>query len=147
MTDTTAPRANTPWHLWLIGVVLLLWNAIGVYFYWMSVTHDAAYMASMSPEQAALITNAPVWAVAGYAVAVFGSVLGCLLLLLRSKAAVLLFVLALIGYAANALYTFGMSDGLTIVGPGQTGFSAFVFVVMVFQVAYSIRMKKRGVLR
>ena len=145
MTDTTGAKA--PWHLWLVAILLLLWNAIGVYFYWMSVTRDQAYMAAMSPAQAALITEAPVWATSGYAIAVFGAVLGSLLLLVRSRLAVPVFWLAALGFVANAVHVFALSNGYEIVGPQQAGFSAFVLAVMLFQVWYAGSLKRRGVLR
>lgn len=42
---------KTPWHLWLIGVVSLIWNAFGAMDYSMTATRNAAYMASFTPEQ------------------------------------------------------------------------------------------------
>ena len=34
MNDPTpAPKANAPWHLWLIGVLALAWNSVGAFDY------------------------------------------------------------------------------------------------------------------
>ena len=33
MTELTASRASTPWHLWVVGVVTLLFNALGIVSY------------------------------------------------------------------------------------------------------------------
>jgi hypothetical protein len=35
MTDMTV---KTPWHLWAVGAVSLLWNGLGGYDYTMSMT-------------------------------------------------------------------------------------------------------------
>ena len=29
MTDSTSITTRTPWHLWVVGVVALFWNAFG----------------------------------------------------------------------------------------------------------------------
>ena len=52
MTDMTV---KTPWHLWAVGVIAVLWNAYGGYDYTMSMTQGAAYMATagMTPDQIA----------------------------------------------------------------------------------------------
>ncbi len=46
---------KTPWHLWLVGVVAVLFNAIGVFDFVMSVAEGAKYMAGagMTPDQIA----------------------------------------------------------------------------------------------
>ena len=46
-TDTTATK--TPIHLWIVGVIALLWNAFGCYDYFMTRTQGAAYVKSMMP--------------------------------------------------------------------------------------------------
>ena len=33
MTDAPATRTSPPWHLWVVGVLSLLWNAFGVHSY------------------------------------------------------------------------------------------------------------------
>jgi len=34
--------SNTPKHLWVVGVVSLLWNAVGAFDYFMSKTRNEA---------------------------------------------------------------------------------------------------------
>lgn len=50
MTDMTT---KTPWHLWLVGVIAVLFNGIGAFDYVMSMAQGASYMASagMTPAQ------------------------------------------------------------------------------------------------
>jgi hypothetical protein len=75
MTDMTV---KTPWHLWAVGAVSLLWNAYGGYDYTMSMTQGAAYLASagMTPDQVAYYEAMPVWMTAIWAVGVWGGVMG-----------------------------------------------------------------------
>ena len=52
MTDNAMKMTtSTPWHLWAVGVVALLWNGYGGYDYVMTQTDNAAYMAQFTAEQ------------------------------------------------------------------------------------------------
>ena len=64
----------TPWHLWAVGVVGLLWSAMGAMDYVMTQTHNEAYMSAFTPEQLAFFYGIPIWAVATWAIAVWGGV-------------------------------------------------------------------------
>src|SRR3546814_7159427 len=35
---------KTPWHLWVVGVLSLLWNAVGAFDYTMTKLNDADYL-------------------------------------------------------------------------------------------------------
>ena len=82
MTDMTV---KTPWHLWAVGAVALLWNGYGGYDYVMTQTNNAAYLAQFTAEQRAYFDNFPMWMEAVWAIGVWGAVLGSVLLLLRSN--------------------------------------------------------------
>lgn len=48
---TPASKTTTPWHLWLVGVLALLWNCIGAFDYAMTETHNTANLDSLTAEQ------------------------------------------------------------------------------------------------
>ena len=77
---------KTPWHLWLVGVVSLLWNAFGAYDYTMTNLRNQAYLDSMGypAEGIAYLDAFPIWAHSGWALGVWGAVIGSVLLLMRS---------------------------------------------------------------
>ena len=56
----------------------------------------------------AIIEGRPTWATGGFAIAVFGGALGCLLLLLRKSAAYYLFIASLLGVVVTMLHTLGI---------------------------------------
>jgi uncharacterized membrane protein YphA (DoxX/SURF4 family) len=94
-----------------VGIVSLLWNAFGGYDYTMSQLRDPAYLEQtmgpfgVSVEQAnAWLDGFPVWATALWAIGVWGSVLGSILLLIRSRLAVWAFVASFVGAAINFAY-------------------------------------------
>ena len=47
----TSMTVRTPWHLWAVGVVSLLWNGFGAYDFIMTSTQGETYMRSMKFSQ------------------------------------------------------------------------------------------------
>ncbi len=146
MTDTTV---KAPWHLWLIGGIAVLFNAIGVFDFVMSMTQGAQYMASagMTPEQIAHYRDMPSWMTAVWAIGVWGAFLASILLLLRRKAAFPVFVLSLAAFLISLLYTYVLTDGGPIMGRSMAITSAVIAILLLFFSWYSYAMGKRGVLR
>jgi len=103
-------RAAAPWHFWAISVASLLWNGFGGYDYVMTRQRDMAYLAKMagSPAKAqemmAIIDAFPPWASAAWAIGVWGSVLGSLLLLARSRHTASAFLISLAGAVVSFAY-------------------------------------------
>ena len=146
MTD--APM-KTPWHLWLIGVIALLFNAIGVFDFVMSMAQGATYQASagMTPDQIAHYQLMPGWMTLVWAVGVFGAFLASILLLLRRKLALPVFVLSLAAFLVSLLYTYVLTNGGAVMGQQMAIMSAVIAGLLVLFSAYSRFMGVRGVLR
>lgn len=143
MTDMTV---KTPWHLWAVGAVALLWNGYGGYDYVMTQTNNAAYLAQFTAEQRAYFDNFPMWMEAVWAIGVWGAVLGSVLLLLRSKWALQAFLASLIAFAVSVIYG-QMSGGSAVMGTTGMVFSAVIFVLGLVFVMYSRMMVRKRVLR
>ncbi len=121
---------KAPIHLWIIGVVTLLWNLIGAYDYLMTQTRNEAYMANFEPAQLEYFYSFPVWAEATWAIAVWGALLGSILLLLRKRLAAPVFLVSFVAMVITAVYNYGLSEGMEIQGTG-----GFIFSVVIFFVA------------
>ncbi len=140
-------RIPTPWHLWVIAVVALLWNVMGAFDYYMSQTRNEAYMAMFTPEQLEFFYSFPAWSVALWAIAVWGGVLGCILLLLRNKLAVCVFLISLICMVINTIYIYGFTNGIEVMGdPFSIAFSAAIFIVALFLYLYSKSMQTKNII-
>lgn len=149
MADTTAPAGKTPWHLWVVGIVSLLWNAIGAMDFIMTHIKPDVWLKSFTPEQVGYIQGFPLWSVVAWGVGTMGSFLGSVLLLLRQGAAFHLFAASLVGALFTSLYSYGLSDGLKIMGggAGMIAFNATIIALTVAQLVYAKNMRHRGVLR
>ena len=62
MSEAQATR--TPRHLWVVGIVVLLWNLLGAWDYIMTETKNEAYMGQFTPEQLEFFYGFPAWLVA-----------------------------------------------------------------------------------
>lgn len=145
MTDI----GKTPWHLWVVGGVSLLWNAVGAFDYTMTKMKNADYLASFTPEQQAYFASFPIWANVGWALGVWGSVIGSVLLLARSRHAVAAFALSLVGLALSSLYQFGMHYGdlQRMFGSFPMVFTAIIWVIAIALLVYARKQVAAGILR
>ncbi len=145
---TNAPM-KAPWHLWLIGVIAVLFNAIGVFDFVMSMAQGAKYQASagMTPDQIAHYQAMPSWMTLVWAVGVFGAFLASILLLLRRALALPIFVLSLAAFFVSLIYTYVLTNGGAVMGQQMAIASAVIAALLVFFSGYSRFMATRGVLR
>ena len=96
------------WYLPVV-IVALLWNLIGCAAYLMDVTLTPEAVAAMSPDQQALYAARPAWAVAAYAIAVWGGALGCVGLIMNTRWAKGALLASLLGLIAQDIALFGLS--------------------------------------
>lgn len=139
-------RAGVPKHVWIVGGLALAWNAVGAFDYLATQTEWEPYMSQFTEAQLAYFYGFPAWAVAGWAVAVWAAVAGAVGILLRARWAVAAFAISLVGMAVSTFYTYGMSDGASLMGSGGVVFGVVVAVVAIALLVYSRRMVARGVL-
>lgn len=138
--------AKTPRHLWIIGFVALIWNLIGAMDYVMTETKNEAYMSQFSEQQLEFFYNFPAWLIAFWAVAVWGGVLGSILLLMRKKLAYPVFLVSFLCMIVTTIHNYGFAGAADVVGGAGVFFSLVIFLVALVLVIYSKRMAARGVL-
>ena len=138
---------KAPVHLWIVGILAVLWNAVGCFDYFATQSQLDSYMSQFTPEQLEYFYGFPAWADACWAIAVWGSLLGSLLLLARKAWAVWLFGLAILGMAGTTVYNFVLSDGMAVMGQAAAIFTVVIWVIALFLFFYARAMAKRGVLR
>jgi hypothetical protein len=127
------------WSFWIISVVTLIFNIMGVINYFVQMNADS--LASFPEQYRPIIEGRPAWATAAFAIAVFGGSLGCLLLLLRRSGAFYVLIASLLGVIVSMMHIFGVA-----------GFSSFEIwigvlmqlVVTVFLIWYSKLAESKG---
>ena len=138
-----------PWHLWLVGTMAILWNAIGAVDYLMTHTKNATYMENFNAAQLEYFYNLPSWFVAVWAIAIWSAVLASILLLLGRKLSAQLFLVSLIALIVTDIYSFGLSEGYEIIGgtPASLAFPAAIAVIAIALYCYANNMSHKGVIK
>ena len=139
-TDSNKPGAA----FWVIGVIALIWNGMGVMAYLAQayITDDA--LALLPEAERALYNDIPAWATAAFAIAVFGGALASLVFLMRKKLATLLFTLSFIGIVVQMVYNLMISKAMEVYGPGGSVMPVLVILIGLFLVWYSKKATANG---
>ncbi|GAA0470117.1 hypothetical protein GCM10009096_08780 [Parasphingorhabdus litoris] len=145
--DTGDARPATPWHLWVVGIVATLWNSGGALDYTMTQTRNESYMSSFTQEQLDYFYAFPAWADAAWALGVWGALLGSLLLLMRSRHAVIAFGLSLLGLLGSSIYQMTADMPVSLSTPGIWMFTAAIWLSIILLIWYARKMTVGGILR
>lgn len=148
------PAHTVPISFWVIAAISLLWNAYGGLDYTMSQTRNMGFIAAVagSPEKAqemvAMMDAFPAWLTAFWAIGVWGSVLGSVLLLMRSRHAVTAFAASLVGAVVSFGYQiFGARMPGDMNTPAGWAMTVVIVGAVVFFLWYARRSKAKGILR
>ena len=149
-----AVSARTPAHLWIVGILSLLWNCFGAYDYVMTRTHNMEYLKTAMPgvdPNAALnwVEGMPMYAQVGWGLGVWLALLGSILLLIRSRWAVWSFGISLVGAILSLGYQMLLAPPIpgATMSPMMKLIPAIVLVIAIALFLYARAMEKRGVLR
>ena len=148
----TTVHQRTPMHLWIVGILSLLWNGFGCSDYFMTRTKGAAYIDSMMHTDQgsaimAYINSFPIWVSAAWGLGVWVGLAGSILLLMRSRHAVTAFAVSMVGAIVglgwqllNPSNISEMSEGVNKVMP------LVIIAVAVLLFFYARAMARKGVL-
>jgi len=139
---------RTPVHLWIIGILSLLWNLMGAFDYLATQLKLESYMANFNftPEQLEYFYNIPSWAVAGWAIAVWFALVGSIGLLMRKCWSVWVFGVSIAGMLVSTIHSYLLSNGLEMMGTGGLIFSVVIWAIAIGLFLYARAMCNKGVL-
>ena len=132
-----------PASLWIVGIAGVMWNAFGCTDYTMMKLHNATWLQAggVTADMIAKIDAAPLWGTAGWALGVWASLAGSLLVLGRSRYAVHAFLISLVGAVIGFAWQIpaGLADPLWL--------PALIVGIVAAQWWFARRMAARGILR
>ena len=143
-----AVSARAPAHLWIVGILSLLWNAFGCYDYLMTNLRNPAYLAAFPADQLVYLDSLPSWLTAFWALGVWGGLAGALLLLARSRHAILAFAISVVGAVVGLGYQMFVTEMPASMKEGVMGLMPWAIIaIAVAQLWYSRNVGKQGLLR
>ncbi|WP_250436193.1 hypothetical protein [Hanstruepera flava] len=140
MTESNKPAI---WF-WIVSIIALLWNLMGVNAYIQQAYRTEAVMSQMTPEQIALLDARPAWVTALFAIAVFAGALGCLLLLLKKKLATPVLILSFLAATIQQIWWF-TSEGPALMDQfSGTIMPIMIIIFCVFLIWFSKKSASKG---
>lgn len=103
MTNTLTSKP--PIWFWIVSVIALIWNAMGVNAYLQQAYNTESYRTMYTEEQLEIAANMPIWVTAAFAIAVFAGAIAAIGLLLKKSWSVKLWILSLIAVIVQMGYT------------------------------------------
>lgn len=131
--------------MWFIiaAVLAVVWDAMGVMAYISTMTISAEDMAKMTEAEQAIHKATPAWANGAFAIAVFGGLIGSLLLLLKKSLALPVLIVSLLAILVQMFNAFFIMDSYAVFGPGGTIMPIMVIVIAVLLVWLAISAKSK----
>lgn len=134
-------KTAAPWHVWAIGVASLLWNLFPAVDYSLTRLKVASWLAQSPPEVVATVEGFPTVVSVAWALGVWGSFFGAVLILMRKSVAMWSFVVSLGGVVILNLY---LSKAGIPTPPLLLG---AIVVGLLLEIWYCRSQSRRGVLR
>ncbi|MEW2919822.1 hypothetical protein AB1A65_00015 [Muricauda sp. ANG21] len=140
MTTTVKP----PVWFWIMSVIALLWNLMGVFNYLNQAFNQVAILESFDQAQREAFEGIPAWATAAFAIAVFAGLAGSIGLLLRKKWARPLFVISLIAAVAQFIHWLFVSGAVEAFGPSTYAMPIIVVIIGLYLIFFSKQGIQKG---
>ena len=134
---------NAPWHLWVVAVAALLWNAAGAYTIMMA---QAGRLYDLEPGEAAYYAAQPIWFVVLTDIALVAAMGAALALLFRKRISVWMFALSLGAIFLTNSYELAAATSRMLVSRGALIVTVFIVLIAILLLAYAWAMKRRAVL-
>lgn len=137
------PTTKPPVWFWIVSVLALLWNLMGVMNYLGSTFMKEAIKAEMTPEQVNLMESTPAWVTAAFAIAVWFGAAGCIGLLLRKKWAKSALGMSLIGVLVQTGYGFFMTNATEVYSQTEAVIIPLMVIVIAIFLIFFARLSER----
>lgn len=143
MTTSVKP----PTWFWVVSVIALLWNLIGVMNYLNQAFNQVALLESMNQAQREAFEGIPAWATAAFAIAVFSGTLASIGLLVRKKWARPLFIISLVAALAQFIHWLFISNAVEAFGPSTYAMPVVIIIIGIYLIFFSKKGIEKGWLK
>jgi len=142
------PLSKAPWWFWVIAILYLLWSFIGCGMYLVEhMMSDAAYVENFGAELLPLRNITPWWATAGYAIGVWGGLVGVILLMLRKQWCLPFFYASFAGAIIGFIPSIFDERFKVVMGVGDYGLMIFIWLECIFIIWFARKMRSKGIIR
>ena len=137
-------KTNLPVLFWVIAVIALSWNLMGVAAFLMDMFVSEETLATMDEAKRSLYENSPIYQKIIFGLSVFSGLLGSVGLLLRKSWAVPVFLLSLICVILQLIISVVATDALKILGATSLIMPSVVILIAAFLYWHSRNAERSG---
>ncbi len=132
-------KSKAPVWFWIIAILALLWNMMGVGAFIAEVMSTPESMAELyTADQLAFIKTYPSWTKIFYGIATLGGFVACVGLLMRKRWALGMFVISFLGVIVQQVHAILFTDAIDVFGPGQAlYFPIAIIVISIFMIWFT----------
>jgi len=137
-------QTKLPVLFWVIAVIALIWNLMGVaaFLFDMFISEEA--LAAMDEAKRSLYENSPIFQKIVFGLSVFSGLLGSIGLLMRKSWAVPLFLLSLICVILQLIISVVATDAVKILGATSLIMPSIVILIAAFLYWHSRNAERSG---
>lgn len=143
----TTSSVKPPTWFWVVSVIALLWNLMGVSSYLMQAYTSVEQLEAMTQAERALFEGQPAWVTAAFAIAVFGGTLAAIALLLRKKWARPVFIVSLLAAIAQFVHWLFMTNSVEVYGAQAYVMPVLVVIFGIYEIFFAKQGIEKGWLR
>ncbi len=142
MTNSTAVTKG----FWVVGILGLLWNFMGVYQFFLEYNYwkNPEARSVLSEDLAPFYDTTPAWLYIIFAVAVLTGLVGCIGLLMRKSWAVPVFLVSLVTVILQMAYNLIGTKLIEVIGPSAAVMPVVVMLIALGLYLYSKKSARRG---
>ena len=120
---------NRPTWFWVVSVLAVLWNLVGLFMFWQNVAMTPEAVAALPPEQQQIHAAMPQWVYAFFGIAVIAGVAGSIALLLKRRIAVSLLLVSLLAVIAQMASAYATTPVWALTGAPGAIFPLVLIVI------------------
>lgn len=135
---------KAPWHLWVVGVLAVLWYGSGAYTI---VSAQLGTLPGLEPEETAYYAAQATWFALLTDLGLACGIAAGIAFLLRSRWAVTLSLIMIVAIAVTAAYDLAAGTSRMYANNAALVVTLLIWVVAGLQYMYAAAMRRRGVLR
>lgn len=139
---------KTPAWFWVIALLLLLWNLMGVgSFIFHTFLMQGEALELLPEKEKALYGEYPLWTHIVFAIATLSALFANILLLIKKKMAINFFIISLIAIIIQMFHNLFLTSAVDVYGVEAYIMPILVIIIAFFEVWFSKKLFQKGILK
>ena len=141
-------KVKIPAWFWVVAVVAVLWNLMGLMSFFMHVFMPEEAIAKLAENERDLYDQYPLWTNIVFAIATFGGFAASIGLILRKKWTKMLFIISLLAIIPQMIHNVFFTTSVDVYGIAQAvTMPALVVVLAIFFVWFTAFAEKKSLIK